>query len=117
MSRALRVQRHQYNQILKHGANGFVISVNADKYNNEGIPNQKIETKCKYISKILDGSEKLPVSIGQADIRIAVPYDIAIKKGDEFKTFDGSVWSVEIPAEMGVVQDEVMIKIAYLTRI
>ena len=117
MSRASIAQKHQYNLILKHGSDGFVVSANGDKYNDEGIPNQKTETKCKYIFKTLDGSEKLPISIGQADARITVFYDTEIKKGDEFKTFDGSLWSIEVPAKMGVAQNMVMTKIAYLVRI
>jgi len=117
MSRASKVQKHQYNQIKKYGSDGFVVSVNGEKYNNEGIPNPKTETECKYVFRTLDGSEKLPVSIGQADARITIFHDTVIKKGDEFKVCDGSIWSVEIPAEMGVIQNEVMTKIAYLTRV
>ena len=117
MSRAKRVQKHQLAQINKHGSNGFILSTNGDKYNHDGIPNQKTETPCKYIFKTLKGSEKIPASIGQADARITIPSTISVKKGDEFKGFDGSIWSVELPDNQGVVQNTVMTQIVYLTRV
>lgn len=115
--RALKVQKHQLAQINKHGSNGFVIATSGDKYNHEGIPNAKTETPCKYIFKTLNGSEKIPTSVGEADARITIPSTIQIEKGDEFKTFDNSIWSVELPNEQGVVQNKVMTKVVYLTRI